>query len=366
MTRVPDRRAEFPRLARTIHAASGRGVLYVTGGGTGTLAALLSEPGASATVLEAAIPYAEQALEELIGARPEQSCSPATARDLAMRAFLRARQLGGGFGFAVTASLATTVPKRGAHRAHMAFQDTDRTRTWSVEFIKEGAVRAREEAALTDLALRAIAASLGIGEAPSDGYQEAIGTAEQTALILGTQTHVGASARGILPGAFNPLHDGHRAMHADAERRLGQRVAYELCVANVDKPPLNHHDIAWRLQQFDPDEVVLTSTPTFLAKARALGPVTFVVGTDTIARIAKPRYYQPSNAAARDAAVAELAALGCRFLVYGRATPLGFTDLLNLPLPQALKELCTGVTEEDFRVDISSSELRAQDRRSPP
>ena len=326
------------------------------------LAALLGEPGASATVLEASIPYAEQALEELIGARPEQACSAATARDLAMRAFLRARELGGEFGFATTASLATTAPKRGAHRAHLAFQDSRRTRTWSVEFAKEGAVRAREEAALTGLALKALAASLGIGDAPPDGYQEAVGTAEQTALILGEKTHVGASAPGILCGAFNPLHDGHRAMRADAEARLGQRVAYELCVANVDKPPLNHHDIASRLRQFGADEVVLTSTPTFLAKARALGAVTFVVGADTIARIAEPRYYKPGNVTARDAAVAEITAIGCRFLVYGRNSPQGFTALPDIPLPKTLRELCIGVTEGDFRMDLSSTELRKPQR----
>ncbi len=341
-------------------------MLYVTGGGTGVLAALLGEPGASATVLEAGIPYAEQALKELIGTAPDQSCSAATARDLAMRAFLRARHLGGEFGFAVTASLATTAPKRGPHRAHLAFQDSRRTRTWSVEFAKEGAVRAREEAALASLALRSLAASLDIGDPPQDGYQEATGTAEQTALILGEQTHLGTSAPGILPGAFNPLHDGHRAMREDAETRLGQRVAYELCVANVDKPPLNHHDIATRLRQFSSGEVVLTSTPTFLAKARALGAVTFVVGTDTITRIADPRYYDTGITAARDAAVAELAAIGCRFLVYGRNTDHGFAALPDIPLPNALRRLCRGIAEEDFRVDISSTQLRNSERRHAP
>ena len=350
--------AELGAAARAIHAAPGCGVFYVTGGGAGMLATLLGEPGASATVLEASVPYAEQALKEVIGATPEQACSAATSRDLAMRAFVRARQLGGEFGFAITASLATTKPKRGAHRAHLAFQDASRTRTWSVEFPKEGAVRAREEAALTRLALQALAGSVGVGQVPRDGLEEAAGTAEQTALILGERTHVGASASGILPGAFNPLHEGHRKMRADAEKRLGQRVAYELCVANVDKPPLNHHDIAMRLGQFDAGEVVLTSTPTFLAKARALGAVTFVVGTDTIVRIAEPRYYERGSTEARDAAVAELAAIGCRFLVYGRDAGQGFVTLTDVALPEPLRELCSGVAEEEFRVDVSSSELR--------
>ena len=45
----------------------------VTGGGTLLLADLLTVPGASATVLDARIPYANAALAEFIGAVPEQA-----------------------------------------------------------------------------------------------------------------------------------------------------------------------------------------------------------------------------------------------------------------------------------------------------
>ena len=40
-----------------LHRANGRGVLTITGGGTGALGRLLAVPGASRTVLDARIPY---------------------------------------------------------------------------------------------------------------------------------------------------------------------------------------------------------------------------------------------------------------------------------------------------------------------
>ena len=114
-----------------IHEAEPQGVFVVTGGGSGLLSRLLSVPGASATVLEASVPYASQALSDYLGEEPAQWCSALTARRLAMQAFSRARTLGGEFGFAVTASLATTRPKRGDHRAYLAYQDAHATRVWT-------------------------------------------------------------------------------------------------------------------------------------------------------------------------------------------------------------------------------------------
>ena len=43
--------------------------------------------------------------------------------------------------------------------------------------------------------------------------------------------------KGVLCGAFNPLHDGHRQLRTVAARRLGELVGYELSLHNVDKPP---------------------------------------------------------------------------------------------------------------------------------
>ena len=48
-----------------------------------------------------------------------------------------------------------------------------------------------------------------------------------------------ATHRCMLPGSFNPLHNGHLRMASVAERRLGRRVEFELSVTNVDKSTLD-------------------------------------------------------------------------------------------------------------------------------
>src|SRR4051812_23872870 len=80
-------------LVEHLHALPCSGVLAVTGGGALLLADLLTVSGASATVLEARVPYAERALGQYIGAVPEQACSIETACDVAMASFQRALEL---------------------------------------------------------------------------------------------------------------------------------------------------------------------------------------------------------------------------------------------------------------------------------
>lgn len=342
-----------------IHEAARQGVFVVTGGGSGLLSRLLSVPGASATVLEASVPYASQALTDYLGAAPEQWCSAVTARRLAMQAFSRARGYGGEFGFAVTASLATNRPKRGDHRAYLAYQDAAATRVWTLPLEKGARSRAEEEDLLAGYALAALAFALGISSAPDLPCEEALGATGLAELLRGKRRVV-ASQRfdAVLPGAFNPLHDGHRAMRAHAAARLGRPVAYELSVANVDKLALDYLELNPRLAQFRPDEIVVTDAPTFVEKARALGgAVTFVAGADTITRIGEPRYY--GGRAPRDAALAELKAVGCSFLVFGRVDDDGvFKTLADLTLPPALAALCEGVGAGEFRNDVSSTALR--------
>ena len=59
-----------------------------------------------------------------------------------------------------------------------------------------------------------------------------------------------------------------------------------------------------------------------------------------------------------EAAIAEIAARGCRFLVFGRQVSGCFCTLADLSLPAELVALCDPVPENEFRSDISSTELR--------
>ena len=84
-------------------------VLVATGGGSETIPILLTEPGASDVVLEAVVPYARPAIDDLLGGEQESYCSDLTARRLAVAAWQRGTALGAtadqSVGLAVTGSL---------------------------------------------------------------------------------------------------------------------------------------------------------------------------------------------------------------------------------------------------------------------
>ncbi len=355
---------------RRLHDRPERGVFAVSGGGSLLLSDLMSVPGASGTVIYGAVPYAHAALAAFIGAEPEAACSPATARDLAMRCFLQATGLDPGpdrFGFAVTASLATNRPKKGEHRAHLAMQTSSVTHTWSLYLEKGARTRADEERVLADMAFHALTAACGVTSAAPElldaerlDADVASGDAAWQELLAGTRQVVGdPRPRALFPGAFHPLHDGHRRMARVAAARLGVPVTFEVSIHNVDKPPLNFHDLRERAAQFDADALCFTNTATFVEKARTFGDVTFVVGADTMRRIADPKYYRGGNVSD---ALDEIADRGCHFLAFGRRDGDRFVTLDDLDLPPGLRELCEGVSEAEYRVDVSSTQIRAQTR----
>jgi hypothetical protein len=164
----------------------------------------------------------------------------------------------------------------------------------------------------------------------------------------------------VFPGAFNPLHIGHRHMAEVADSLLGVPVQFELSAVNVDKPPLGRDEIVRRATQFAARRTVwVTAAPTFMLKARLFPGATFVIGVDTLIRIADPKYYRNSEPL-RDEAVTEIARRGGRFLVFGRLTAGHFLSASDLVLPEELRRLCQSVPESQFREDVSSTDLRRE------
>jgi nicotinic acid mononucleotide adenylyltransferase len=371
-------------LVKQIHDSGARMVVAVTGGGSGAISALLSVGGASRSVLAAAVPYAEAALVEWLGAKPEEFCSSRTARAMAMAAFGKAQAYdpgGRSLGVACSASLASDRPKRGAHRAHLAYQTATTTATLSIELKKGLRSRADEEAIVGGLLLNLIAGASGVSDrldvplaaseavttasiaAPPE-LQDLLAGRKQAVTLRGGQvrSEIQESPAAVFPGAFNPLHSGHERMAETASRLLHCGVDYEISIANVDKPPLDFIEIHERLRQFRPDQSVwLTRAPLFMQKAELFPGATFVVGADTIARIGQARYYDDSPERA-EAAISQIAAHGCRFLVFGRQDQKRFLTLQDLAIPRSLAEICQQVPEVTFREDISSTELRHRER----
>jgi hypothetical protein len=149
-----------------------------------------------------------------------------------------------------------------------------------------------------------------------------------------------------------------------AEWRLKQLVAWEMSILNVDKPPLDFISIRTRVHalRFEDSQrsIALTRAATFREKAELFPGATFVVGADTMLRIAEPRYYGGEQTQ-RDAAIAEIARRGCRFLVFGRELDGRFATLGDLNLPAELRRLCDEVSASEFREDVSSTELRKRE-----
>jgi hypothetical protein len=166
--------------------------------------------------------------------------------------------------------------------------------------------------------------------------------------------------RFLVPGSFNPLHDGHRGMFDAAVRRLGPGGAFELSVTNVEKPPLSDDEIARRAAAFAGYQPLwLTRAPTFAEKARLFPGAVFVVGADTAARIIESRFYGESNERMWSA-LEEIRAAGCRFLVAGRVDGGGrFVERDALGLHDAIADLFEAIAEAEFRLDVSSTMLRS-------
>ena len=372
------------QLVRHIHDGSARIVLAISGGGSRAMADLLEVPGASRVVLEAVVPYAEASMIAWLGNRPEQFCSPPTARAMAVVAFGRARKYGvadeSAVGIGCTASLATDRPKRGAHRAQVALQTASRTVTWSLELQKDRRSRAEEEELVRRMILNAAAEASGIPlrldlplmdeeqiqdvetHAPASWQDLFLGKVEAVCERGGKSRPVGSqdlgTPRAVLPGAFNPLHAGHVCMARVGQEILGAPVAMELSILNVDKPPLDYSEIDRRLHEFAPEQTVwLTRAATFEEKSRLFPNATFLVGVDTLRRIVTPQYY-PGDSAACLRAIGRIADRGCRFLVFGRNMGTGLVRLSDLELPDVLRNLASEVPIERFCEDISSTAIR--------
>lgn len=366
------------QLVQQIHDTPVRIVLAATGGGSRAIADLLEVPGGSRTLLEAIVPYSEPAMTAFLSGRPDEFCSAMTARTMAMAAFHRARRYDDRpsavpAGVACTASLATDRPKRGPHRMHLALQTAALTAAWRLELHKGRRTRVEEERLAGRLTLNVVAEACGLESRLSlDLLEGETVEASRTAalppwqdLLLGNVDLVDCEPReslavlkaAVFPGAFNPLHDGHRRMMQIAEEILQQPVTAEIAIVNVDKPPLDYMEIEGRVGRFVDRPLCLTRAATFEAKSRLFPGATFLVGTDTLQRVVAPCYYGDSATACHDA-LQRIAERGCRFLVFCRRQGNHVARLSELDLPETLRAICREVPPEVFCDDISSTAIR--------
>lgn len=376
---------QWQQLISAAHVSGRKAALAITGGGSGAISELLRVPGGSLLLLEAQVPYDEEALRGYLGFAPAQASSADTAIAMARRARQRAARLAPAgsdlVGLGATAALVSDRPRRGEHRFHIAVASAAGIVHGTAVLAKGRRDRAAEE----DLVARAIVLSLARGcgvAAPSP--QSLLDTDEKftdvvvaagdsierliagefnriTAMPDGQLVFATASPALLLPGSFNPVHRGHVSMARVAEEIRQQPLSFELSVTNVDKPPLAEETIRQRLTQFSwSAPVELTRAATFLEKSRIYPKSTFVIGADTAERLFAPKYYG-NDEDRMHAALEEIGRSGASFLVAVRIDAAGnLRTLGNIAVPGRYDGLLTEIPEHRFRLDTSSSDIRAR------
>jgi len=354
----------------------------LTGGGSTLLNWLFNHPGASRLLVEAQVPYTSRALEKFLCKPGPHSVVANTARDMAFAAHARAIELGDenlpAIGFALTAALTTTRPRKGTDRACVALMSNNWCRIWSINLNAKRIDRCEQEILLTSFALSHLATACGIEFDPQlpdwvevdceeidlNDPLKALFEGKIDVLEMGVDGKFSTNIRGcprvFLSGSFNPLHEGHVRLAQTVEKLSGREANFEISIQNVDKPDIAPSELEKRLggmRGYFP--IILTRCPRFFDKAQLFVDPHFVVGYDTAERLVDGRYYQ-DGITGMHSSLKQLYDNKTIIWVAGRLVNDRYKTLSDIALPKGLGGLFRSVTQEEFRLDVSSTQLRSK------
>lgn len=364
--------------------------LYATGAGAGLQQLAWELPGASGFFVGAGFPYAQDDTRRVLGFVPESYVSEETALDFAVAAYVRAWEPGrDAVGLGLTCSVASVQPHRGEHRIVAAVFSETICSAISVVIPKgQGASQRKLDGTLADkigLSMLALAiGALNVGQlldfvrahgAIAEILPDALFLAR--ARLLERPFFRAGARRGalseILPrktvflaGAFNPPHAAHFGVAQKALETLALRfgeyreVVFSTTVNPPHKDALTVAAMLQRIRLMEGRDFVLTEDdPLFLDKARRFPGAHFILGADALIRFLDPKWGQP----VRDM-LAEFEMLQTKFLIPGRVVDGVYVqwEQVREQFSESLQGYDHLFIPVDFRLDLSSSQIRAEQR----
>ena len=395
-----------------------RFVIAPTGGGISSLSFLFSQAGASSSILECRVPYAcEATLDYTNSDKIESWASIDTANKLAHASFIRGCKLikdsklpNSSIGVGATGNLVSNGNwKRGDQGIFVSCKSENNMTNFALNLYKginpdPFRTRQEEDELCGKLIVCVCAYECGLLNADSLlDFMNHNGLDSRDSLVIsndlihellnGKINHLictpkekglfefspdlklESSKLVMLPGSFNPLHDGHtNALTHSVGLIDGSVGMYELSITNATKPKLSYGEIISRLNNFknQPFSILLTiDAPLFIKKAEDYPNTLFVIGIDTLLRLFDPQFGEHKKTVGD---FKRVIANGTRFIVFPRIvssanispdklpTDTSVNDPLLLTMvkdkiPSELVEFFTEVTTNAF-MELSSSQLR--------
>jgi nicotinic acid mononucleotide adenylyltransferase/nicotinamide mononucleotide (NMN) deamidase PncC len=354
--------------------------VIATGGGAGLQQLLWGVPGSSAYLSGASFPYSGEEQEELLGFMPEHFCSEEAAIDLASAAYMKAYKFGGKkpVGLGITASVASEKIHRGEHRVFACIITDDQVRTcqYTLEKGAGSEVRLLDGETCDDIGFLLLAETLALDEVeythPDHPYHTKRAEDKAKARFferpffaangkrlatLPTNRHLA-----LMPGAYNPPHEGHLGTAQHVMDEYGRTVVFEVTAEPPHKEALSAQSLLQRaklLQGYD--RLFTRKEPFYIDKARAYPGIPLVLGADAMVRMLDPKWGLDLEQMFKD-----FQKLETKLLVTGRMIGDKFVTVDDISKDFRLKNARVwGYAQSVMlpvsgRFDVSSTELRSK------
>lgn len=338
--------------------------VVTTGGGAGLQQTLWEVPGSSSYLSGCSFPYSTKEQQDLLGFMPSKSCCEETAIDLASAAYMKALEFSGKrtLGLGLTASVASNKEHRGDHRVFACLISDDKVYlTHTILKKSVGLLARKEDGKICDTIGEVLLSSYLLNE---NNFVDTTGKADARFFTnpffsaTGERSaNISVKNPAIMPGAFNPPHEGHYGMvdeYEDAQRR---KVIFAITANAPHKPPLTFQECLKRAKMLQGrNRLFSKDDPLYLDKARLHTNTPMVIGADALLRMFDPKWGLDL-----EASLQEFWSLGTKFGVFGRVVNGKFMDAGDAirTLPKPLYDKYRLLFSEVYgKWDISSTELR--------